>query len=188
MGHPKSGVVSYKSRNYGVSFDYPWQYSYVSAKNIATNEELQPKWDGHDGQIALARIDVPKGFYPDSDFERGYFTLALNPEIEEKDCKSVLGSAKDVKTTKVNDTEFSWVELDEGGKGTASKVRTYIAYANDTCYEVELGVMTNNADGLAHEVNPEQVMGRLEGMLKSVKIAQPGQKTAPEVQISENGK
>src|SRR5689334_4974672 len=26
MGHPKSGVVSYKSRNYGVSFDYPWQY------------------------------------------------------------------------------------------------------------------------------------------------------------------
>ena len=46
--------------------------------------------------------------------------------------------------------------------------------------------MTNNADGLAHEVNPDQVMGRLEAMLKSVKVSQPGQK--PEVQVSENGK
>lgn len=186
--HPKSGVMSYKSRNYGVQFEYPWQYSYVSAKSIATNEELQPKSDGHEGQITLARIDLPKGFYPDTDFERGYFTLGLNPEIEEHDCKSVLGTGKDVKTEKVNDTEFSWVESDEGGKGTASKVRTYVAYANDSCYEIELGVLTNNADGLSREVNADQVMGRLEGMLKSVKIAQPGQKVQPEVQVSENGK
>jgi hypothetical protein len=181
-------VMSYKSRNYGVQFEYPWRYSYVSAKSIATNEELQPKSDGHEGQITLARIDLPKGFYPDTDFERGYFTLGLNPEIEEQDCKSVLGTGKDVKTEKVNDTEFSWVESDEGGKGTASKVRTYVAYANDSCYEIELGVLTNNADGLSREVNADQVMARLEGMLKSMKIAQPGQKVQPEVQVSENGK
>jgi hypothetical protein len=93
-----------------------------------------------------------------------------------------------VKTEKVNDTEFSWVESNEGGKGTASKVRNYVAYANDSCYEIELGVLTNNADGLAHEVNPDQVMSRLEGMLKSVKVVQPGQKVEPEVQVSENGK
>src|SRR5512140_3415016 len=60
-----SKVLRYKSRNYGVSFEYPWQYEFVNAKTVSSVESLQPKPDGFEGQITLARIDLPKGFYPD---------------------------------------------------------------------------------------------------------------------------
>src|SRR6266567_354172 len=103
---PASKLLRYKSRNYGVSFEYPWQYQFVSAKTVSNNESLQPKADGFDGQITLARIDLPKGFYPDTDFDSGYFTLGLNPDVEEKDCKASLAPSTDkTQVAKINDVE-----------------------------------------------------------------------------------
>src|SRR4051812_42263048 len=32
--------ITYKSRDYGVSFVYPWQYSFITAKRIANDVEL----------------------------------------------------------------------------------------------------------------------------------------------------
>jgi len=158
--------LKFRSRDYAVSFEYPWQYSIASAKSISEIGSLQPKGDGTEDQITLTRVDLPKGFYPDSDFESGYFTLSLNPEIEEDGCKSVLGTG--LQTANVNGTDFTWVETEQVGKGESSKVRSYVTYKNDVCYEFELGVKTKNEKGLAREVNPDQVMRRLEAMLKTV--------------------
>src|SRR5689334_16635396 len=59
---PQSKLVTYKSRDYGVSFNYPRPYAYWSAKAIANGDEsLKPKADGHDGQFTMARIEIPKG-------------------------------------------------------------------------------------------------------------------------------
>src|SRR5512147_144905 len=86
-------LITYKSRDYGVWFTYPRQYAYVSAKTIATgNESLRPKSDGDDGQFTLARIEIPKGFYPDTDLESAYFTLSLNQDISEEQCASAFGT------------------------------------------------------------------------------------------------
>lgn len=167
---PASKTLRYKSRDYAVSFEYPWQYSIASAKTVHDLESLKPKSDGHDGQITLARVDLPNGFYPDSDFESGYFTLSLNPQLKEKDCRAAF-KADGAKSAKINDADFFWVEADQTGKGGASKVRSYVAFTNDVCYEFELGVKTRNESGLAREVNVDQVMQRLEGMLKTVKFA-----------------
>ncbi len=169
---PASKLLRYKSRDYSVSFEYPWQYSFVNARKIAENEALQPKPDGDDGQITLARIDVPKGFYPDTDFESGYFALGLNPELDEHGCKAALDADKHggVQKSTINGTDFFWVESEQGGKGSTSKVRNYVAFANDACYEVELGVKTRNEEGLATEVNAEHVMRRLDGILQTVTI------------------
>src|SRR5690349_3473822 len=68
---PSSQLLQYKSRDYGISFLYPWQYSFINAKTIADEASLRPRSDGHDGQFTLARVDVPKGFFPDSDLESG---------------------------------------------------------------------------------------------------------------------
>src|SRR4051812_40102276 len=68
---PASKLLRYKSRDYGVAFDYPWQYQFASARTVSTNDGLKPKSDGFDGQITLARIDLPKGFFPDSNFDSG---------------------------------------------------------------------------------------------------------------------
>ncbi len=170
---PSAETVAYRSRNYGVSFLYPWQYAFLSAKAVATgNESRRPRPDGHDGQFTLARIEIPKGYYPDTDFESGYFTLSLNQYISEQECQSALAAgANDASGTEtINGVEFRWVETENGGHGSAAKVRNYVAFVNDTCYELEVGVKTVNEDGLAREVDPDQVFRRLETIVKTVKI------------------
>jgi len=173
---PKAQVpklITYKSRDYGVSFVYPWQYSYTSAKTILNADDLlKPNSDGFEGQFTLARIDIPKGFYPDTNFERGYFTLSLNQDISEDECESSLGTGGEGKlqTEMINGVAFKWVQTEVGGSGSASTVRNYNAFVNGACYEVELGVKTKNDQGLAREVNPDQVMKRLDSILKSVQL------------------
>lgn len=169
----------FKSRDYGVSFQYPWQYARLSAKTISNDYSLQPQSDGLDSQITLVRIDVPKGFYPGSDFDSAYFTLSLNPDLNEKECQATLGKNAKPETVSVNGTNFQWVETNSGGHGSSAKVRNYVAYTNDACYEIETGVKTKN-DGLAREVNTDQVMSRLDSILYTVKVGPEAQ--APQKQ------
>lgn len=173
---PKPKALTFKSRDYAVSFVYPWQYAFLNAKSVASgDEELKPKSDGHDGQFTLARVDVPKGFYPDTDFESGYFTLSLNQNLAENECEASL-NVKDAQTKNINGIDFRWAENDAVGGGKAEKVRNYVAFTNGTCYEIELGVKTSN-DGLAREIDPEQVIRRLDGILSTVTIVPASKKT-----------
>lgn len=166
-------LLTYRSRDYGVSFQYPWQYTIMGARGVANADiTLHPASDGYEGQVTLARVDVPRGFYPDTNFDTGYFMLSLNTSVDQQECESQLGLGKDgtVLTENVNGVDFRWRESDTGGHGQSSKVRQYVTFANDTCYELELGVKTSNADGLSREVNADQVMRRLDGILRTVKI------------------
>jgi hypothetical protein len=166
-------LITYKSRDYGVSFVYPYQYAYLSAKVISNGDSsLLPKADGHDGQFTLARVEIPRGFYPDTDFDRGYFTLSLNQDISEDECIATLGAdSTKLQTEDINGVDFRWMETDESGRGSSAKLRNYAAFANGTCYELEMGVKTKNEQGLAREVDPDQVLRRLDGMIKTVKIS-----------------
>jgi len=161
--------LSYTSRDFGVSFHYPRQYAFLNAKAIAGDEDRMPLPDGGDRQIALARVEIPKGFYPDTDFESGYFLLSLNPALDEKHCQQWLGP-KAVSTKTIDGTEFRFSEVRNGGRGHASVVRQYSTFTNNTCYEMELGVNTSNEDGLSREVDHEKVLGRLEAILETVQI------------------
>ena len=170
---PVPKLITFKSRDYGVSFVYPWQYSFVSARAVAEGDaSLKPKADGHDGQITLARIDIPKGFYAGTDYENGYFTLSLDQDLNQQECEASLAVPKDGKpgTDSINGVEFRWLETENGGGGHAAKLRQYVTFTNSTCYQFELGVKTRNEDGLAREVDPDKVMRRLDGILRSVKI------------------
>ena len=168
-----SKSIVYRSRDYGVSFVYPFQYSFVSARAVANGDDsLRPKSDGHQGQFTLARVEIPKGFYSDSDYESGYFTLSLNQDLNQQECESALNPGKDAKLEidTINGVDFRWVEMDSGGRGQAAKLRQYVTFTNGACYELELGVKTSNDGGLAREVNPDQVLRRLDGILRTVKI------------------
>ncbi len=181
-------LLTYRSRDYGVSFQYPWQYTITGARAIANSDlSLHPVSDGYAGQVTLARVDIPHGYYADTDFESGYFMLSLNQNVDQQECESQLGLAKDkdgkVLTETINGVDFRWRETDTGGHGQSAKVRQYVTFANDACYEVEMGVKTSNADGLAREVDPDQVLRRLDTMLRTVKV-QPDEKPAAEVKTS----
>lgn len=179
---PVPQPVTYKSRDYGVSFVYPWQYAYANARTIAASSadaSLRPKSDGHDSQIALARIDIPKGDYDGTNFESGYFTLSLDRAIaSESECVAtfhVLEGGK-IENDTVNGAAFHWIDVETESGGQATKLRRYVTYTNGACYEVEMGVNTRNQDGLAREVNPDKVMLRLDAILRTLEIA-PNQKT-----------
>ncbi len=179
-------LIRYRSRDYGVSFHYPWQYAFVSARTLASEgSALHPKQDGYENQVALAGVEIPQGFYPDTDFERGYFLLSLNQNLSQQQCQALvvpgLVAEKDNKkasgnseaqpaTRTINGTQFYWNESESGGRGSAVKQRRYTSFANGTCYEVEMGVNTHNQDGLAREINPDRVLARLESILQTVKI------------------
>lgn len=181
--NPEKGG-SFVSRDYGVSFEYPWQYAFLSARRIANGDDsLKPKPDGHDGQFTLARVEIPQGFYPDTDFESGYFILSLNQTLDTDACLATLGPVKDSKlaTASIGGEDFHWIEVSSGGKGETETVRNYVAFENGTCYEVEIGVKTANQDGLAREIDPQQVMTRLDSILQSVSIAPEEEKPAAPV-------
>jgi hypothetical protein len=167
----KSG--NFLSRDYGVSFHYPWQYAFLSARAVANGDSsLKPRSDGHDGQFTLARVEIPQGFYPDTDFQSGYLTLSLNENLDEQGCLQALSPGKDAKldTVSIQGQDFHWIETSSAGHGQASTVRNYVAFENGSCYEIEMGVRTANKDGMAREVNPELVMSRLDSILQTVKI------------------
>ena len=168
---PQSTVLTYRSRDYGVSFQYPWQYARIGPRAMQGDASLRPAPDGHEGQFALVRINVPRGFYPDTNYQAGYFTLSLNQDLDEEKCLATLPvSNTAVRKELVNGTEFSWVETQSGGDGSSATVRNLVNFSNGTCYEVEMGVKTQNEQGLVREVNPEQVMRRLNSILQTVKI------------------
>lgn len=181
----KSG--NFLSRDYGVSFHYPWQYAFLSARAVANGDSsLKPKSDGHEGQFTLARVEIPEGFYPDTDFESGYFTLSLNENLNEQECLQTLSPAKDAKldTVSIQGQDFHWIEISSAGHGEASVARNYVSFENGTCYEVEMGVKTANKDGMARELNPDLVMSRLDSILQTVKIVPASQPAASAVESS----
>ena len=166
---PLSKTITYKSRDYGVSFEYPRQYAYVSAKTIANGDaSRKAKSDGSADQFTLASVEVPKGFYPDTDFDRGYLTVSLNESLSEDECLATLGP--NFQSANINGIDFKWVEADRGGSGESAKVRNFITYTNATCYELELGVKSKNEKGMAREVDPDQVFKRLDAIMATVKI------------------
>jgi len=176
---PSSKLINFKSRDYGVSFTYPYQYAFSSARVLANADTaLQPKSDGHDGQFPLARIDIPKGFYPDTNFGRGYFVLSLNEDLNQEECIATLGAdLTTLPSENINGMDFRWVQSEDGGRGNSAKTRNYAAYANGTCYELEMGVKTKNEQGLAREIDPDQVFRRLDAIAKTVKVGQSAPKS-----------
>ncbi len=169
---PSTKLMTYKSRDYGVSFDYPWQYGFASGRSLAQDGSSE-KSDGDDGEFTLARVEIPKGYYPDTDFDSGYMTLSLNQNVDEQGCQAQITPAKDAKveTDTINGVEFRWVETDEGGHGSSARVRNYAAFTGGACYQVEMGVKTRNDRGMAREVNIDSVMNRLDAVLQTIEIA-----------------
>jgi hypothetical protein len=179
-----SKMLGFTSRDFGVSFSYPRQYAFLNAKGIANDEDRMPVPDEGGRQITLARVEIPRGYYPDTDFEAGYFLLSLNPKLDEKQCRQWLKSTAtpNPSSTTIDGTEFQYNESHTGAHGHASLVRQYVTFANNTCYEVELGLRTTNEDGMLREVDHQKVLGRLNAILDTVRILPTADTVAPRLQ------
>ncbi|MBS1852198.1 MAG: hypothetical protein JST79_14910 [Acidobacteria bacterium] len=165
---------SYQNSSLGVSFQYPWQYSQKKGKfaNLdSEGNEIVPMNFVQTGGIALSTVEIPQGYFPDTDFVSAYFNLSVNPKLNAEECSqfSLFELDHDVSKAdkvKVGEMEFSRIKSDVSGPD----VTYYHAFQNGVCYEFALGMQTDDFTENVKPVSRAKVFRRLESMLATVQI------------------
>jgi hypothetical protein len=181
----RAATLSYVNRQYGVSFDFPRQFS------LKSGDQAQLSWGdlgpfqmdfAQPGGVTLAGVEVPADSYPATDFKSAFVTLSVNPGVTSEACAQFAfpeaNAAADPSSTektgkvKIGALEFSEVENSTAGMMKQTDARYYHAFSNGACYEFALGVGTDgNVDGEGIKpVDRDQVFGKLEKILASVKL------------------
>jgi len=177
-------TAKYSDQTSGVSFRYPWQYSVKSGDGVDSESEtmdfIQP------GGETTVSVDVPKGFYPDTDFAAAFFRVSVNKDLTEEQCNqfaSVASTDKDtVQPAKValGGLEMQEMESLSGDDEQQGDIKYYHLFQNRACYEFALGLSTQSVgdDETVSPVDREKVFRRLETILASVKL---NPETTPQV-------
>jgi hypothetical protein len=180
-------TVKYSEQTYGVSFRYPWQYSLKTGDGVDSDsvpmDFVQP------GGVAAVSVEVPKGFYPETDFASAFFRVNLNKSLTEAECgqfavpQPLLPGQDAVQPSQMalGGMEMQEIEDISGEATNQADTKYYHLFQNGACYEFALGLSTESAgdDETITPVNREKVFQRLETILATVKIKP--QAASPEV-------
>ena len=184
----RPSTVKYSEQTYGVSFRYPWQYS-VKAGDAADSDSI-PMDFVQAGGVTAVSVDVPKGFYPQTDFASAFFRVNVNKSLTEAECSQFavpqppLPGQDAVQPAKMALGELQMQEIEDISGETTDQADTkyYHLFQNGACYEFALGLSTQSGDDeTLMPVNREKVFRRLETILATVKI---NPQAVPEVAAS----
>jgi len=181
----RAATLAYVNRQYGVTFNFPRQYS------LKSGDQAQLSWGDlgpfqmdfvHPGGTTLAAVELPATSYPGTDFKSGFVNLSVNPGLTQEACTQFAfpegnaaadpGAGEQTGKVKIGDNEFSEVENSTAAELKQTDARYYHTFSNGACYEFALGIGTE-AGGTTEKataVDREQVFGKLEKILASVKI------------------
>ncbi len=172
----RSLTATYDNSAYGISFRYPRNYK-LKELTVPTGDAKPTALEqsaGDPNEVSLVAVQIPKGFYPKTDFDGSYFSLSANRKLTEQACRQSVISHEDseVFTEKINGVEFHWTENSGADGQNYSEWHNYAGFANGTCYEVQLGLDTTTTAGKksVRKVNADRVFSRLEAILSSMKI------------------
>lgn len=171
-------MVNYKDRAYGVSFRYQRNYALKSGKDFDSGsvpmDFVQP------GGVTTVAVEVPKGFYPNTDLSSAFLFVNLNKNLSEAECgqfavpqalPSDKGAVQPAKMS-LGGLELQEVEDISGEEMKQADTKYYHLFQNNACYEFALGLSTESGgdDETITPVNREKVFRRLETILATVKI------------------
>lgn len=181
----RAATLSYVNREYGVSFSFPRQYS------LRSGDEAQLSWGDlgpfqmdfvHTGGVTLAGVELPANSYPGTDFKSAFVNVSVNPGMTLEACAQFAfpepnAGVDPASTEKIAKVKFGAIEFSEVENSTAAMMKQtdakyYHAFSNGACYEfaLELGTEGNgNVEGIT-PVDREQVFGKLEKILATVKL------------------
>ena len=198
-------TVAYTDKTSGVSFQYSHRYALKTgdAADKLISSDPVPMNFAQPGGVAVAAVMVPEGSYPKSDLSSAFFDVSLNKSLTAEQCQEFsdakpnpalpadsagqpaapLTSSKSPKLM-IGDMELQSTEtLANVGTGKEA-AKYYHVFENGNCYEFALKVATTGTEteGSKH-VDREEVFGRLEKILATVKINPVQEMTAstPEV-------
>ncbi len=168
---------TYESERWGISFQYPDTYT-VDESNAAVRP--QTEWrpgllnDGHPGEVQLVTIQIPNELFPKTDLTQAIFGLSANQHLTRDECAaSVSGEYRTVSTLIIDHVEFHW----SGGADapSATGFKDYAGFANGTCYEIEIAVVTTRfgpPEGTS-QVDQAELDRRMNEILHSIKTRSP---------------
>jgi hypothetical protein len=166
--------AAYTNKTYGVSLQYPWQYAILTGERAKLDSDVPVGMNFvQPGGVTLATVQMPNGFYPNTDLAYGFFTVNVNKSIGADDCGKFASVDQNedgpLAPSKVTVHNLEFLEAEQNADQGAG--RYYHLYQNGACYEFALGVAT--AEGDVPKVTPvdrEKVMSKLEGILETVQI------------------
>jgi hypothetical protein len=189
--------VTYSDANSGVSFMYPRKAELASAvktqsattganylptndprtNDLATND--LPMNFVQSGGTAVATVALPRTQYAGTDFAGAEFRVNVNRSLSAEECPHFAfidtsdadGEPIDAEKVKVGSTDMNMTSEFAGDATKQLETRYYHAYENGACYEYVLGLSTAGfgLEGV-HAVDRDEVFGRLQKILDSVKI------------------
>jgi hypothetical protein len=181
----RAATLSYINPDYGLSFNFPRGYQLKAGKEVqvasATSEPLQMNFV-HPGGVTLAALEMPGNSYPGTDFKSASVNVSVNPGLTSEACAQFAfpgpstttdtASPAKIEAVKFGAIEFYEVENSGGAMMKPGDAKYYHVFSNGACYEFALAIGTDT-DRNVEEITPvdrEQVFGRLEGILATVKF------------------
>lgn len=191
-------TATYVNGNYGLALTYPRKYSLESGDK-QKEAPVQTSFT-KPGAVEIATLDMPDGFYPETDFSSALLNVSVHQGLNEDECGQFAaqsnGTAKpaegDASTTpadllkpaaiKLGANQFAEVEQMSGSGDRQSDLKYFHLFKNGACYEFALDVETSRkTDEDLAQVDRSKIFKQLEKILTTARIKEvelPGMENA----------
>ena len=171
--------VKYSDVNSGVSFMYPRKAKLASGDKTQEAKANLPMNFVEGGGATVATVSLPGKQYAGTDFEAAQFRVNVNHSVSAEQCPHFAvmdtsdadGEPIDAASVKIGSSDMKMTSEFEGNAARQLETRYYHSYENGACYEYVLGLSTAGfgQEGV-HAVDRDEVFGKLEKILATVKI------------------
>jgi len=188
----KAPTATFSDPINGIAFRYPKIYVLKTGNepslDLAGMGPLEMNFVQAGGSN-VAAVELPKNMYPGTDFNSAFFSVSVNPELSESECRQFAfpltlrpetDSGSPSKTSpssaKIGGTEFSMVEDFGIGNHPVTdekepNLKYYHRFENGNCYEFTMGVSISPQTGDdVKPVNRKQIFHKLEQILATVRV------------------
>jgi hypothetical protein len=183
-------TATYVNGNYGLSLTYPRKY----ILQPADKQKEMPVLAGFakTGAVEVASLDMPEGFYPETDFSSALLNVSVNQSMTEEQCGQFAAQSNDAATPKPADGDQSAKSAPDAAKPSAIKLganqfteieqmttsgerqsdlKYFHLFKNGACYEFALDVETSRkADEDLAQVDRGKVFQQLEKILTTARV------------------
>jgi len=170
--------VTYSDAATGLSFQYPRKFRLTTGdKPLAELADTGsiPMGFVQQGGVALVSVELPKGSYPGTDLVSAFFDANMHRTLSPSECEQFVSSQPGrpgpaPANVLVGGTEFS--QFEDVDSASNRETRFYHVFQNGACYEFALGLGVANivSEEEVTPVNRQDVFGKLEKILSSVKM------------------
>jgi hypothetical protein len=188
MARRAATSLQYSNEEYGVAFDAPKGYLLKEGELSEMDRGLAylgpiPMHFAEPGGVRLATVEPPQGLHLGTNFVNEFFTVSAHYGSSEVVCKQFNISADSLGapvTRTIDGIEFhGFAEHSAASMHQYSGIYLH-AFINDTCYEIGYGVATTgsgsglpNSSSNLKNINPENILHKLEKFLENVRINPP---------------